>query len=53
MFIQIYWVRKIYEGRLKNLYDDVISAVNDFVNQWVPNTATVMEELCVLKGRLG
>ena len=32
----------MYEGRLKSLYDNVISAVD----QWDPSTATVMEEVC-------
>ena len=35
----------MYEGRLKSLYDDVISAVDDFFYQWDPSSATLMEKV--------
>ena len=34
--------------RLKNSYDDLISAVDDFA-KWYPSTVTPMEELCILQ----
>ena len=35
----------VYEGGLKSSYDDIISVVGDFFNQWDTNTATPMEEV--------
>ena len=37
---------------LKNSYDDIISAVDDFFDQWGPSTATPIEEVCKPQGRL-
>ena len=36
----------MHEGGLKSSYDDAISTVDDFLDQWDPNTATPMEEVC-------
>ena len=33
------------DSRLKSSYDDVISVVDDFFDQWDPSTATSMEEV--------
>ena len=35
-----------YEGGLKSSYDDIISVVDDFFDQWDPSTATQIEEIC-------
>ena len=35
----------ISKGALKSSYDNVISAVEDFFNQWGPSTETPMEEV--------
>ena len=40
------------EGRLKSSYDDLISPVEDFFDQWAKNTVTSMEEMCRLQGGL-
>ena len=37
---------------LKTSYDDVISAVDDFFEQWNPSTATPIEEECVPQGAI-
>ena len=42
----------IYKGRLKNSYYDIISAVDNFFDQWNPSTSTPMLEVCGLQGRL-
>ena len=34
----------------KSLYDDVIFAVDDFFDQWDPNTSTKTEEMCGMYG---
>ena len=47
-----HWTICIYEGRLKILYNDVISATEDFFDQWHPSTVTPMEEACRLQKRL-
>ena len=49
------WNCFLYEGgrkvnRLKSSYDDVISAVDDFFDQWDPSIVTLMEEVCGLQG---
>ena len=36
----------MYEGGLKSSYDDVMSAANDFLDQWNPSTAILMEDVC-------
>ena len=33
----------IYKDELKNPHDDVISAVDEFLDQWDLNTATLMD----------
>ena len=38
------------EGGLKSLYDDIISAVDDFLVQWDPRMATSMEKECGVQG---
>ena len=38
----------IYEGGLKCLYNDIISAGDDFFERWDSSTATPMEEVCEL-----
>ena len=38
----------MYKDWLKNSYHDVISAIDDFIDQWNPSTATLMEEVCRL-----
>ena len=45
MHIYIYIYIYIYEGGLKNPYE-VISAVDDFFDQWDQSTATPIEEVC-------
>ena len=35
------WAEKVHW--LKRLYDDIISALVDFIDQWDPSTATPME----------
>ena len=35
----------IYKGGLKRSYTDVMSAVDDFFDQWNPNTATMIKEM--------
>ena len=52
-------IKKIKKGSfylnkhgLKHLYDDIISAVDDFFNQWDPSTATAMKEVCGLQSGL-
>ena len=39
-----------YKGGLKSSYDEVISAVDDFFDQWDPRTMTPIEEVCGLQG---
>ena len=38
--------------RLKNSYDDIISTVDDFLDQWDPSIAAPIEEVCGAQGRL-
>ena len=40
------------EGPLKSSYNDVISPVDFFFNQWDPSTAILMEEVSRLQERL-
>ena len=40
-FTRVGW--KVY--RLKSLYDEIISVVDDFFERWDPNTATPMEKV--------
>ena len=40
------------EDRLKSSYNDVISAVNNFLYQWDPRTVMWMEEMCGPQGEL-
>ena len=35
-----------YKGKLKSLYDDVISTVYNFFDQWDQSTAATIEEVC-------
>ena len=35
-----------YESKLKSSYDDIISTVDDFLDQQNPRIATLMEEIC-------
>ena len=41
-----------YDGGLKSTYDDVISAVDNYFDQWDPSTATPIVEVCRLLGEL-
>ena len=41
-----------FKSGLKGAYEDVISAVDDFHDQWNLSTATLMEEVCEPQGRL-
>ena len=34
-----------YEARLKSSYDDIISAIDDFFDQWDQSTATPIEKV--------
>ena len=36
------FITDVYLGGQKNVYDDIISAVYDFFDQWDPNTSTPM-----------
>ena len=46
IYIYIYiYIYIIYEGGLKSSYDEVISSVDNFFDQWDPSTATLMEEV--------
>ena len=45
VYIQWLWVKNL-QGELKSLYDDIISAVDDFFDQWDLSTATPMKEEC-------
>ena len=36
----------VYEGRLKSSYDDVLSAVDNFLDQWDPSTAILIGVDC-------
>ena len=42
----------MYEDRLKSSHDGFISAVDDCFDNSDPITATLMEEVCGLHGRL-
>ena len=42
----------MYESGLKSSFDDIISAVDDFFDQWDPSTVTLMEEIYVLHGAI-
>ena len=50
--IYIYIYIYIYGGGLKSSYNNVIFTADDFFDQWDPSTATLMEEVCRLQGRL-
>ena len=42
----------IHKFGLKSSYADVVSAVEDFLDQWHPSTAILMEEILGLQGGL-
>ena len=48
----IYNIHLICEDGLKCSYDNVISAVDIFFDQWDPRTSTPMEDMCGLQGWL-
>ncbi len=42
----------LYKGWLKSSYEEIISAVDDFFDQWDPNTVTLMQEVCEPQGKV-
>ena len=42
----------MYASGIESLLADVISAVDDFFDQWNPSTATLIEEVCGSQWRL-
>ena len=43
---------QLYKGGLKSLYDNVISVVDDFFDQWDPSAATQIKVVCGLQGKI-
>ena len=51
-FVNFVNLGTVYKSGLKSLYDDITSAVDDFLDYWDPNTATPTKEVYRLQGRL-
>ena len=52
IYLYMYAAIQQYKGKQKNSYDDAISAVDGFFDQWDPSTSTLMEEVSESQGTL-